>query len=247
MTAIQTVTIHRREYSLWNEDESYRAAFWIEYAFEARTGWDDHRMFRSEAEYLHRWDSLPPVEVSVPSGARLVERTPEPVKGRKDLPPETRLAWPSRPSDPGDEYGLCAHVIHYLASRRERGFAIVAAKKRRDEGPSLFGSATEAEPAPPLVGAYGAAKRGTAPDPPTFSGSWTAFVPMPSDPMSAESAFSTSGAAIDQVEQLRTGIARALDQLRRAIDGDEPARIVTARAILEGLIEAPARAGAGAA
>jgi hypothetical protein len=233
---VPDLTIHRREYALWTEDESYRCAVRVEYHFDPPPpGWTLSRSRRSDADLIHVYTALPPAIVAAPPGARLVERTPSPRPGGGRRPPELRCVWPRQSAElPGEEWGLDAEICYRLATSGEKGFSM-GRRRQEDDGPTLFDGPE------PAVGAYGPARRGGGGVETGPTGPRPDYAP---DYVPA--AFGASDVALDQVEALRGGIARALDQLRRAIDGDEPARVVTARAILEGLIEAPAGAGEAA-
>lgn len=215
------ILIHRREYSLWTPDGGYRCAVWFEYHFDpAPPGWRTCRVRRSDGEFLHQWQPLAPIEARAPPGARLVERA-----GPRG--PEVRCVWPALPgSYPAEDWGLDAEICGRLAARGEKGWAMATRKK--DDGPGLFDGEGVADP--------GASAYPRAVTPPGRGGA------APRD----EAPFPASGEAIDRVDRLEAGIARALGQLRAALEPGQEHRAASARAILEGLL-GPAGAGEEAA
>lgn len=226
------LTVHRREYALWTEPDGYRCACWIEYCFDpVHAAWGAPRTWVSDDDFFHVWTGLPAVEIEAPLGARLVERTPAPVKDGERRPPELRCVWPRQSAEiAGEEWGLDAEICYRLAQSGERGFSM--AKRRQDDGPTLFDAAPEA--AAPEVGAYGPARRG--------GGAAMAIADLADD----GPRFERTGAAIDRAERLERAIREALPWLVEM--GGRPPMPLTAHNILRAALEAAeAPGGAGEA
>lgn len=221
-----TVTIHRRDCTI--EGTHGIAAWWIDGAFEPLEAEE-----RQHEGFRHRYRPIPPVQVQAPAGSRLVDRE---IGGRA----VRRLAYHR------DTWGIDAESVYWLARHEDKGFSM--AGKRKADGPSLFGE-TDSGPGP-----YGFHHRDTEvteKKEPVRSGgsplcdSVSSVVKNPSvlparDELARIAAQAVAEHKSDLVERLKAyedRIRRAIAVLTDAIQLDDPNRMVTARAILEGALD----------
>lgn len=224
------IPIYRREYSIFRG--GWCCARWIEHDFAPIDG-GQAREWTSDADFLHRSLPLAPVEVEVPLGSKIVERVTT-VTDRLAGPRLIRvLAWHR------DAWGLTAGAVCLRASIGDRDFRM--AKRRREDGPGLFGDLPE----PEAVGAYG--QPADIPDPGPVIPASRADIPDrgPAAPLRVAPPwepvpFGRSGAAIDRVEQLEAAIREALPWLLD--EGGRKPMPLTARNILEAALGETAQA-----
>lgn len=223
------IPIYRREYAILRA--GWCCARWIDYDFAPIE--HQAREWTSDADYLHRSQPLAPVEVEVPAGAKIVERLTT-ITDKLTGPRLVRvLCWY------GDAWGLTAGAVYMRAMvGSDKEFRM--AKRRKDDGPDLFGFGFE--PAAAAVGAYG--QPADIPDPGPVIPADREIIPAPAPEPAAEPLritppweddgpvpFGRSGDAIDRADRLEAAIREALPWL---IDDDgQTPRPLTARNILE--------------
>lgn len=187
---------------------------WAEYDFAPLPSED-----RRDGGTLEGWRHyrLPSTAVAVeaPVGSRVVEvRRPD--TAQRIGGEERRLAVHFEPYRA--PHGIDAETVAWMAWKGIKGFRVIGradqvAKRKVDGGPTLFGDEPETAGAYPVI--------------------------RPSIEPAARPATRTEIEAIaadviaNAEQPLRRAIERALEQLRNASERDEPARIETARAILE--------------
>ena len=199
------------------------SARWIDYDWEPLPSEQrDHPPFR------HDYIPLAPVEVIAPAGSRLVDRE---IGGRA----VRRLAVYY------DTWGVDAEIAYRLAIHQDKGFSMGA--KKKPDGPTLFGETDQ----PP--GSYGIHHRATEdtekkePVEPDRSDSPCVSVPSvvknPVDRselarLAAQVVAEHQGELVGRLKAIEDAARRAIAVLTDAIQLDDPNRMVTARAILEG-------------